>query len=384
MNNNNQSLWSGWVKNLIYIAVVLIVFSFIAPILITQIKSSIEFNAETGAIGDTIGGIVNPFIALAGVIVTGLAFYMQLRANQIQIENFQTELQNQKETFEKQLEIQKEENRLNQFEAQFYEMLRLHKENVNEIELDLYNQVENTVYDTSKGGGHIFGRTTSSIEKITNIKSIRGRDTFIYFANELEFAFKLYKEKIGTDLQFFNFSIPYKTFFNGVTTLNASAYKTRAVIEKNNFENVVLNGSLNNTFLDVPVKARYPIFEGHENKLGHYYRHLYHTVKFVALENDFLSYLEKRKYLRILRAQLSNYEQAMLFYNYLAYAQEWEKGNKFLSDYRMIHNLYKDTLIQDDYFLTKYEELKNLQSTALTYKEKDYIFESQKWDYDDE
>lgn len=379
--NRNQPLWSGWIKKLIFLSIGLIILSLIAPILITQIKSCIEFNAETGVIGDTIGGIVNPFIALAGVIVTGLAFYMQLKANEIQINNFQIELQNQKETFEKQLEIQKEDNRFNQFESQFYEMLRLHKENVNEIELDLYNQVENTVYDTSRGGGHLLGRRTSSIEEFTNIKSVRGRDVFIYFANELEFAFKLYKDIIGTELQFFNFSIPYKTFFNGATTLSSTDYQRRVIIEKDNFKNLVLNSTSNDNFLGITAKARYPIFEGHENKLGHYYRHLYHTVKFVALENDFLSYPQKRKYLRILRAQLSNYEQAMLFYNYLAYAPEWENNNKFLSDYRMIHNLSLETLIQDDYFLSKYQEIKNLQNTVMSYKDNDFIFESQKWDF---
>lgn len=381
IENKNKPLWGGWIKKLIYLSIGLIILSLIAPILITQIKSFVEFNSETGAIGDTIGGIVNPFIALAGVIVTGLAFYMQLKANEIQINNFQTELQNQKETFERQLEIQREESRLNQFEAQFYEMLRLHKENVNEIEIDLYNKVENTVYDTSRGNSHPLGRKTSSIEEFTNIKTIKGRDVFIYFANELEFAFKIYKNTLGSKLQFFNFSIPYATFFNGVSTLSTNEYKRRFIIEKDNFKNRVLNSTSNNEFLNITVKARYSIFEGHENKLGHYYRHLYHTVKFVALENDFLTYPEKRKYLRILRAQLSNYEQVMLFYNYLAYAPEWEDDNKFFSDYRMIHNLSKDTLIQDDYFITRYVDIKNLQDTAQSYKNDDFIFESQKWDF---
>ncbi len=375
--DNKEPLWSGWVKWLIYLSIGLIVFSFLAPILITQLKTFVEFNADTGVIGDTIGGIVNPFIALAGVIVTGLAFYMQLRANQIQIDNFQAELQNQKETFEKQLEIQQKENRLNQFEAQFYEMLRLHKENVNEIEITI-NEIETsrfTGYDNDNGA------ETHSENIDIKKRVVKGRDTFIYFSNELHIAYKIYLDDLNDDLQLFNFSIPYKAFFNGVETLSTSSYKVKLLMNKLKFEETVLKQSSRSpVFFEIKVKAMYSLFEGHENKLGHYYRHLFHIVKFVAQENEFLEYREKRKYLRILRAQLSNYEQAMLFYNSLAFAPEWEEENKFFSDYRMIHNLYKETLLDYDFFEKKYNELKDKQNVVKTYKDNDFIFEAQKWD----
>ena len=41
---------------------------------------------ETGQIGDTIGGLMGPFIAMAGVFLTFVAFLMQVRANEIQRE----------------------------------------------------------------------------------------------------------------------------------------------------------------------------------------------------------------------------------------------------------------------------------------------------------
>ena len=41
---------------------------------------------ETGQIGDTIGGVMGPFIAMAGVFLTFVAFLMQVRANEIQRE----------------------------------------------------------------------------------------------------------------------------------------------------------------------------------------------------------------------------------------------------------------------------------------------------------
>ncbi len=41
---------------------------------------------ETGQIGDTIGGVMGPFIAMAGVFLAFVAFLMQVRANEIQRE----------------------------------------------------------------------------------------------------------------------------------------------------------------------------------------------------------------------------------------------------------------------------------------------------------
>lgn len=66
---------------------ILIVFSFFAPSLLTQPSESWDFR-DTGPIGDTIGGIMNPFIAIAGVISTFIAFIIQVRANNLQREQF--------------------------------------------------------------------------------------------------------------------------------------------------------------------------------------------------------------------------------------------------------------------------------------------------------
>ena len=64
-------------------------------------------------------------------------------------------------------------------------------------------------------------------------------------------------------------------------------------------------------------KIEFQIFEGYSHQLAHYYRNRFQTVKFAANQNkNLLSYNQKRNYIRILRAQLSNNEQALLFYNW--------------------------------------------------------------------
>ncbi len=81
--------WDALTIWLLVIAALILVFSFAAPALFVgkAISPKVDFS-QTGPIGDTIGGIMNPFIALVGILLTFLAFYMQIKANQIQKQLF--------------------------------------------------------------------------------------------------------------------------------------------------------------------------------------------------------------------------------------------------------------------------------------------------------
>lgn len=96
-------------------------------------------------------------------------------------------------------------------------------------------------------------------------------------------------------------------------------------------------------------------FSEHKTELNHYYRHLYMMVKYIdQIDKKILSYEEKRDLLRILRAQLTNKEQIMLFYNWLSNnGSQWEQKkddaennikNSFFIKYRMIHNVSLENL----------------------------------------
>jgi len=95
---NNIKNWDLTTKLILGVSIGVIIFSFLSPIIFTapSLLPSLNFT-ETGQIGDTIGGILNPFIALAGVLLTFLAFYMQIKANQIQITQFKEGLKREKE-----------------------------------------------------------------------------------------------------------------------------------------------------------------------------------------------------------------------------------------------------------------------------------------------
>ncbi|WP_308990807.1 putative phage abortive infection protein [Mariniflexile litorale] len=315
-------------------------------------------------IGDTIGGILNPIIGFTASILTFLAFYIQFKANKQQKELFRQELDS------------------NKFESQFYEMLRLHKENVNEINIKL-------TFDS---------KTRNEIHIQT--EDVSGRECFKYFLEELKIIYFVAKKSINLITHDKAINIAYSIFFHGIGVfINKPIYtkeerefyeilKSLEYINDGN-RNIGTRGNKHKFNDYVSEKSNYygakvlnyDLFQGHSANLAHYYRHLYQTVKFIANQNDqFLTYEQKRNYLRILRSQLSNQEQAMLFYNWKSdFGHGWQnKTNKYFTDYRMIHNLYNDLLISD-FDLKVIFDIENLNYKKEINRTNDSLFEFQDW-----
>lgn len=355
MENENEFRLSLQTKFAIVIAILLLLFSFIAPLLLTRF--SILDLSEYGGIGDTLGGIMNPFIAASGVIATFLAFYMQVRANQLQRKLFNEQIKNERQIFQDELKHQQIQSNMIAFEQRFYEMLRLHKENVNELSISLL-----------PAHGHS--------------KEIYGRKVFQKLLNEVECIYAIVKNYFPNHDKDFWIDLSYRYFFLGIGEQDIEYSKRisknphdkclKAIIQINKMNQFAPNVSKEIKGIDFHTGQtikKYPNFllgHGHSSQLGHYYRHLFHSVKYVAKQSEeFLSYQNKRGFLRILRAQLSNEEQALLFYNSKSsLGDNWENStNKFLTDYRMIHNLYNNLLIVDfdlfdEFNLDKYPKLK--------------------------
>lgn len=98
--------------------------------------------------------------------------------------------------------------------------------------------------------------------------------------------------------------------------------------------------------LDIPRKdVNLPglMARGNQVLLGHYYRHLFQTVKFIDGQ-AMLSQDEKYDYAKMLRAQLSTDEQALLFLNSLSpLGKEWRMERRdnisYMNKYRLIKNI---------------------------------------------
>lgn len=352
-HKSNQLDWK--IYFLLVLAFATIVLAFISPFILTRPSVNQDFDFSTsGQIGDTIGGLMNPFIALAGVIVTGLAFYIQYKANQQQRELFLKEQAENKRQLQEQIDNQNKQNQLQQFESQFYEMLKLHRENISEMKINGYDFEE--------------GRTLKKFEKTTE-----GRKIFVTMKTEFECILSIYSKDRKLNKE--GFQKCYKLFFSGLEEFDKTYpdeniftelfRKARKQHEEPELDKISTNQARKEFLPYAKLYFNYKPFSGHSSRLGHYFRHLYLTVKSIANSTIVTDYDEKMKYLRILRAQLSNHEQILLFYNWLSeYGSDWEnKKHSFFTEYCMIHNLWYDSLFDDPFVSDKVNYLRTKEVT---------------------
>jgi hypothetical protein len=90
-------------------------------------------------------------------------------------------------------------------------------------------------------------------------------------------------------------------------------------------------------------------FNDHQAEIGHYFRNLYHIIKFV---NE-ASLPDTRKYTSLVRAQLSGYEQLLLFYNGLS-TYGIEKFKPLIEKFSLLENMPSRLLMMPDHHLPLY------------------------------
>lgn len=330
------------IKLVIVSALFFIVLSFFAPFVLTNF--SIIDLSNKGTIGDAVGGLMNPFIAIAGVILTFVAFYVQFLANTYQRDQFKTQLDKEKNQFNLQLEEQRKQFSKNQFENQFYEMLSIHRSNI--VDLTTFNV--NYHFPS-------FIPLNSTFDEVSGIKSLT------YLLIEFELCFKLV-EKHWPEIEIKSkIYKAYNLFWNGISKVNEDQHPFFV-------EALRIKYTFNGT-----------IFRGKSNQLAHYYRQLFQTVKFIVNQEDY-SYEEKRNFIRILRSQLPNEEQILLFYNwYSGFGYQWESDeNNFFTNYRMIHNIFPNMLVSDDINLKLLFDSQNIMNEEG--RKKDSLFEFEDWE----
>ncbi|MCJ7448986.1 MAG: putative phage abortive infection protein [Bacteroidales bacterium] len=95
-----------------------------------------------------------------------------------------------------------------------------------------------------------------------------------------------------------------------------------------------------------------------QTSLSEYFRNLYNAVKLVD-QDQYLDFSEKKQLIRILRAQLSNPELYVFFFNIMSrFGKKW-KGNGYIMKYEFIKNVpldYLENYDPKDYFNFDYEE----------------------------
>lgn len=335
-----------------------------------QILKNEKESFELGDIGDFIGGYFGFLIGVIGALLTFLAFYIQYRANK---------------------DVQKQ-FRLQQFETQFHKMIDVYLNNKDKFSIVGYKNPKNnevTISNSSLVEKCNFNNSSGDINFIDYIT----RDHIIFqkFLVELKVVYRVFleayketkqltEEQLTEDPKKAIFKESYKLFYYGLNKYNKignheayiilaidSLKKIRDIHRKDGskkFKNFYIGkGGESKTLW---VKLNYEPFKGYLHFLPQYYRNLYSIVKYVVNENEDINLSDNQKinYLRILRSTMSEYEQTMLFYNwYSEFGSEWENiENHFFSEYKMIHNLKKITLIDDDLDIYKILQIEdNLQ-----------------------
>lgn len=244
-----------------------------------------HLDAQTaGVFGDFVGGYFGQIIAL-----TGLCFL---------IGTFRTEVARAKRE---------------RFENRYFELLQLHRANVEELEL----------------------------------QKAKGRKVFVLMLREWRCILNVVRREAQerqqnlTQLQLVQIS--YYCLFYGVGPNSSRMLRTYLSDQDKAFVNS-LEFRLDDKLLKVEVKRDrnlgYLPFEGHQSRLGHYYRHLYQMVRFV--ENSASPEIDVIEHMRTIRAQLSTHEQALLLLNSLTPMGGAWWNKKLIDRYFLVHNIPKE------------------------------------------
>lgn len=298
-----------------FILITTFLLFFIGPELIQARYFKIEDYEKKGQMGDAFGGTLGPIIAWAAAILTFLAFYIQYEANKVQ---------------RRQFEQQAEDTMIERFENRFFEMIRIHRANVDE------QNIQNKIT-----GRKVF--TTYYFEL-----------RYIYYVLEKSYDEsneKVYINKEGlTNLAylifFFGIGHATKSVFEHVTPNYYEAPFFKVAVERLQAEQDDYGKNTHGSFKVEHKGAKaiflkvYSPFTGHGTKIGHYYRHLYQTVKYVSSQKHHLFTPQlKYSYVVMLRAQLSNFEQVLFYYNIISVLGRPWITEGYVKDYKMIVNL---------------------------------------------
>lgn len=266
--------------------------------------------ATAGQLGDFVGGYIGTIFALVSVVF----LYSTLKN-------------------------QREASTAEKFETKYFELIKMHRDNVAEIEIG---------DDFGKKIFVLMIREFREILKITKDVAVKKNQNF----SQKEF-----------------FIISYYALFFGVGPNSSRMLKEALKGYDQSFVDE-FEKTLNNDTTKSKVKSEREFnfipFEGHQSRLGHYYRHLYQTVSYVNKQTaDF----DKYEYVKTIRAQLTTHEQALLFINCLTpIGQVWWEENLLLG-YRFIKNIpygFFDNVTEIDlasFFPTDYFEYQERKTT---------------------
>lgn len=306
---NMKSNWSY------YAAIMLAVFGFLLLILSGLWVFLQPFDPSLfEKFGSFTGGFIGSIFSLAGFLLLFEAIVLQQRL------------------FEKQ-----------QFESKFFDLLKIHRENVSEMKKRI--PIKGDKYEE---GRRVFVLMRKDFGEIIEI--VRQQQS----ASNIKLS---EKDIVHLSYLIFFYGVSETLFTKGQNQTSMLREKLEKSIYPAHFVDAVIEQCCQ--CLD--EEGQYIRFNGNQARLGHYYRHLFQTVKFID-QSPILSHGEKYFYSKTLRAQLSAHEQLILFYSVLSeVGKAWLSPVDYITKYRLIKNVplekgFTYGVNPSSYFTITYEE----------------------------
>jgi hypothetical protein len=293
----------------VFATVILLLFLFKTTKLSINLPIDTHLFADYGVL---VGGIATAILTILNIFLLIQTLNDQRDNFNTLQSNFKIEQQEQKRNFDR-----------GQIESRFFELLKIHRENSNDI----------TIKD--RVGKKIFlslqREFYQSLEIVNAAASLR--------------TDKLAESEV--------INISYLCFFFGAVGVNSERTIKENLKHYSDAKNPDFVSNLITLFTQAQPRIKsdekfdYNPFEGHQSRLGHYFRQLFQLVKYIDDQpKELLTYFDKYQYIKTLRAQLSTQEQTLLFFNSLSdLGKPWEKevgldeNKKLITKYNLIKNI---------------------------------------------
>jgi len=199
-------------------------------------------------------------------------------------------------------------------------------------------------------------RTHEEIISSMDMGEVKGREAFSLILSEFSFVYKATRSFVPSNA---DWSLHQRIDVAYTYTYYGPQLQTQRILDKYDPALLKLIGDAitkkqQKNVASKSRRHRQRLFKGHQNRLSHYFRNLFAAYSFI--EGSDLSEKEKMSLGKVLRAKLSNYEQALLLLNIMSHLGEEWKHSGLLSKYKPIKNVPKNFFsFDEEFFVLKNE-----------------------------
>lgn len=297
--------------NIVILISVILCFISSIPDLATRVCKDISLFNEHGQIGDTIGGCTAPIIGVISIVLLCIT----LREQQV---------------------FNKEQCRSNEeqhFNDMFFNLLKEQRDIVHDLNGYMLSIVREEKYEMQK----------------TNVKGVQ------FFQNAKENLRRVF-DSLDLDSKQRSTMVLYELIGDKKGMYTSSSSNMDITDQFYGINDRIRQG-YESSSIEKRIEIAYKTFYKSQTEIGHYFRHLYHILKWMYereiedLEkigkSDDTDFIHKKyfQYARFIQAQMSDTELVLLFYDTFMFP----KIKKFVIHYKLLDNLWETSLLNKEH-----------------------------------